>query len=121
MNHHVHHGKGTAADHDSAGTFSTDTEGLPAAVRPEIVRLRDGEAFDLRIRPVRKQIGAAEVRMLGYNGSIPGPALRVEQGSEVTVRATNETVVSTSVSFAARTVTSDPCSTRNVGPGIEPL
>ena len=91
MNHHVHHGQGAAADHDGAGTFSTDTEGLPAATPPETVRLRDGEAFDLSIRPVRKRIGNAEVRMLGYNGSIPGPTMRVEQGSEVTVNVTNET------------------------------
>jgi hypothetical protein len=39
--------------------------------------LGDGEAFGLSIRPVRKQIGEAEVRMLGYNGSVPGPVLRV--------------------------------------------
>ena len=90
MNHHVHHGQGAAADHDSADTFSADTDGLPSAVRPETVRLRDGEAFDLRIRPVRKRIGGAEVRMLGYDGSIPGPTMRVEQGSEVTVNVTNE-------------------------------
>ena len=27
--------------------------------------------------------------MLGYNGSIPGPTLHVDQGSEVTIEATN--------------------------------
>jgi hypothetical protein len=34
---------------------------------------RDGERYDLRITPVRKRIGAVELRMFGYNGSIPGP------------------------------------------------
>jgi len=97
MNHHVHHHQGAAADHDGAGTFSADTDGLPAAVRPETVRLRDGEAFDLSIRPVRKRIGEAEVRMLGYDGSIPGPTMRVEQGSEVTVNVTNEADLETTV------------------------
>jgi FtsP/CotA-like multicopper oxidase with cupredoxin domain len=97
MNHHDHHGQGAAADHDGAGTFSTDTEGLPTAVPPETVRLRDGEAFDLRILPLRKKIGDAEVRMLGYGGSIPGPTMRVEQGSEVTVNVTNETDLETTV------------------------
>ena len=96
MNHHDHHGHGAAAP-NVGGSFSTDTEGLPIAMPPETVRLRDGQAFDLSIRPVRKQIGGAEVRMLGYNGSIPGPTLRVEQGSEVTVRATNETDLETTV------------------------
>jgi FtsP/CotA-like multicopper oxidase with cupredoxin domain len=97
MNHHVHHGQGAAAHHDSTGTFSTDTYGLPAAVPPETVRLRNGEAFDLSIRPVRKRIGDAEVRMLGYDGSIPGPTMRVEQGSEITVNVTNETDLETTV------------------------
>src|SRR5215203_4646530 len=70
--------------------FTTETAGLPEASSPSVVRLRDGDSFDLRIHPVRKQIGDAEVRMLGYNGSIPGPTLHVDQGSQITVHATND-------------------------------
>ena len=33
---------------------------------------------------------AAALRMLAYNGSIPGPTLHVDQGSEITVQATND-------------------------------
>ena len=69
--------------------FSTDVEGLEEAKRPEVVRLRDGETHEIEIRPVRKRINDAEVRMLGYNGSIPGPTLHVDQNSEVTIEATN--------------------------------
>ena len=97
MNYHDHHGHGAAADDNSAGTFSMDTEGLPAATPPETVELHDGEAFDLRILPVRKRIGDAEVRMLGYGGSVPGPTMRVRQGSEVTVNVTNEVDLETTV------------------------
>jgi FtsP/CotA-like multicopper oxidase with cupredoxin domain len=75
---------------DSNDTFTTETAGLPEASSPSVVRLRDGDHYDLRIRPVRKRIGDAEVRMLGYNGSIPGPTLHVDQGSEITVAATND-------------------------------
>jgi FtsP/CotA-like multicopper oxidase with cupredoxin domain len=74
----------------SNDVFTTDTAGLPAASSPGVVRLRDGDHFDLSIRPVRKQIGDAEVRMLGYNGSIPGPTMHVDQGSEITVHAKND-------------------------------
>ena len=70
--------------------FTTGTAGLSLATRPEIIRLHDGDTFDLRIEPVRKRIGDAELRMLGYNGSIPGPTLHVDQGSEITVQVTNE-------------------------------
>ena len=87
MGHHDH----AAAAHDADDLFTNDPSGLPAAKSPETVELRDGDAFDLRIRPMRKRIGDAEVRMLGYDGSIPGPTMRVEQGSEVTVNVTNET------------------------------
>ncbi len=75
-------------DHQDA--FSTETAGLPEASSPSIVRFYDGDSFDLRIYPVRKRIGDAEVRMLGYNGSIPGPTLHVEQGSEITVQVAND-------------------------------
>src|SRR5919106_1776620 len=69
--------------------FPAETEGLPVAGRPDLVELADGDSFDLRIAPVKKRIGDVEVRMLAYNGSIPGPTLKVAQGSEVTVRVEN--------------------------------
>src|SRR5439155_1073012 len=37
------------------------------------------------------------VRMLGYNGSIPGPTLKVRQGSEVIVHVTNDGDLDTTV------------------------
>src|SRR5690349_15004587 len=71
-------------------TFPTDTRGLAASTATEVVELADGDTFDLRIAPVVKRIGDATVRMLAYNGSIPGPTLRVTEGSEITVRIVNE-------------------------------
>jgi FtsP/CotA-like multicopper oxidase with cupredoxin domain len=70
--------------------FTTETTGLPEATRPQLIRLHDGDRLDLHIEPVRKRIGDAELRMLGYNGSIPGPTLHVDQGSEITVQVTND-------------------------------
>jgi FtsP/CotA-like multicopper oxidase with cupredoxin domain len=75
---------------DARELFSTDTTGLPEAQKPHPIRLQDGDRFDLRIHPVRKRVDEAELRMLGYNGSIPGPALHVDQGSEITVEVTND-------------------------------
>jgi FtsP/CotA-like multicopper oxidase with cupredoxin domain len=69
--------------------FSTDVEGLDEAKGPAVIRLRDGETHEIEIKPVRKRINDAEVRMLGYNGSIPGPTLHVDQNSEVTIEAIN--------------------------------
>ena len=75
----------SASDH-----FPSDTKGLQEAGAPELVELADTDQFDLRIAPVAKHLGDATVRMLAYNGSIPGPTLRVRQGSELTVEVTNE-------------------------------
>jgi FtsP/CotA-like multicopper oxidase with cupredoxin domain len=68
----------------------TETAGLPAAIQSEVVDLADEGTFRLEIAPVAKQIGEATVRMLAYNGSIPGPTLRMREGSTATVVATNK-------------------------------
>ncbi|HWC31989.1 MAG TPA: multicopper oxidase domain-containing protein, partial [Actinomycetota bacterium] len=73
-----------------AHEFPTDAGGLPDARRPEVVELSDGDEFELRIAPVAKQLGQTTIRMLAYNGSVPGPTLRVRQGSDVAVTAVNE-------------------------------
>jgi FtsP/CotA-like multicopper oxidase with cupredoxin domain len=70
--------------------FASETKDLPSCQPTQAVRLSDGDMFDLRIGPVVKQLGDAAVRMLAYNGSIPGPSLRVEQGSQIIVNVANE-------------------------------
>jgi len=81
----------------TAGTFSTDTANLQDCVAPAVVELADGDAFDLRIAPVVKTIGDDRVRMLAYNGSIPGPTLWVPQGAEIRVRVRNDADVDATV------------------------
>ena len=71
-------------------TFPTDTAGLQDAAQSETVELSDGAQCRLSITPVRKRLGDHTVRMLGYNGSIPGPTLRVPEGSEIQVDVHNE-------------------------------
>ncbi|MBV9681470.1 MAG: multicopper oxidase family protein [Solirubrobacterales bacterium] len=70
--------------------FPTDVTGLPEAHPSQFVELAEGERFDLSIAPVAKRIGDATVRMLGYNGSIPGPTLKVREGSEIIVDIENQ-------------------------------
>jgi FtsP/CotA-like multicopper oxidase with cupredoxin domain len=80
---HQHH---SAVDEQ----FTADTTGLPEAVETQVIDLADGDTVELRIAPVTKQIGDATVRMLAYNQSIPGPTLRVREGSELVVNVANE-------------------------------
>jgi FtsP/CotA-like multicopper oxidase with cupredoxin domain len=83
---HEHHGPhGT-----TAAAFPTDITGLPESAPSQTTDLTDGDETELRIAPVTKRIGDATVRMLAYNGSVPGPTLRVRQGSEAVVKVVNE-------------------------------
>src|SRR6476661_3988777 len=94
----------TGRAHDTVGqhsagqdAFSTDIAGLPGSVPTPTAALSDAAVYDLRVAPVTKQIGDATVRMLAYNGSVPGPTLRVRQGAEVVVNAVNDGDLETTV------------------------
>jgi len=78
---HAHHGQ--------TSEFPRETEGLPEARTTEVFELADGDEFEFEIIPVQKRIGDATVRMLAYNGSVPGPTLKVPQGATITARVTN--------------------------------
>jgi FtsP/CotA-like multicopper oxidase with cupredoxin domain len=75
--------------HDHVAELPRETEGLPDARETERVELADGAELELELAPVKKRIGDATVRMLAYNGSVPGPTLEVAQGSTISVRVTN--------------------------------
>jgi FtsP/CotA-like multicopper oxidase with cupredoxin domain len=81
----------------AAESFPTDPTGLPEAGPPEPLELADGDTLDLEVGPVAKRLGQGTVRMLGYNGSIPGPTLKVRQGSEIIVHVENHGDLDTTV------------------------
>ena len=80
--HHDH-------EHADAVELPRETEGLPYARQTELVELADGDEYELDIVPVKKEIGDATVRMLTYNGSVPGPTLKVPEGGTITVKVAN--------------------------------
>ena len=83
---------------ETAGkAFPTDPSGLPEATGPALLELGAGDVLELQVGPVAKHLDDATVRMLGYNGSIPGPTLKVAQGSEVVVHVVNEGDLDTTV------------------------
>lgn len=82
---------------DISKEFSTSTRGLSEAKASPIVDLKDGDTLDLTASMVKKNIRGKEVRMLAYNGSIPGPTLRVAKGSTVTLNFINKTDTETTL------------------------
>ncbi|TXG76367.1 multicopper oxidase family protein [Candidatus Dojkabacteria bacterium] len=67
------------------------------AAPSSIIDLKDGQSIDLAITPVKKTIAGRVVKMLGYNGSLPGPTLRVPEGSEITVNLKNDGDIATTL------------------------
>jgi FtsP/CotA-like multicopper oxidase with cupredoxin domain len=92
MQHHTRPDPSTPAE-----SFPTDPTGLPEATRPQLLELADGDTLDLTVGPVAKRLGDTTVRMLGYNGSVPGPTLKVHQGSEIIVHVENHGDLDTTV------------------------
>lgn len=87
----------TASDNFLMPTFSTSVRGLPEAKLSQIVELKDGDSYNLTAGFVKKNIAGKQVRMLAYNGSIPGPILKVPQGATVTVNFKNDADIANTI------------------------
>lgn len=75
----------------SAIYISTNVSDLPEAKLGENVELKNGDAYDLEASYVKHNINGTEYKMLAYNGSIPGPIIKIMQGSEITINFKNNT------------------------------
>ena len=60
-------------------------------VQSPVVDLKNGDTYDLTASYVTKVVEGKWHTMLAYNGSIPGPTIRVAQGSKVTINFKNGT------------------------------
>lgn len=74
-----------------------DIAALASAKPMPVVDLNDGDTYDMVAEVVKKKIGNNQIRMLGYNGSIPGPLIRAPKGAEITLRFTNQIDVPTTI------------------------
>lgn len=78
------------APSNSGSGFDISRETLSDAVPTTVVDLADGDRYELRVSAVRKRIGDNVFPMLAYNGSIPGPVLRVPRGASVDLSLAND-------------------------------
>lgn len=79
------------------GPFSNSTTNLPEVQKSSAVQLKDGDTYDLTASIVKKTISGKEVKMLAYNGSIPGPLIKVKKGAEITLNFKNNADVETTL------------------------
>ncbi|MDH3271551.1 MAG: multicopper oxidase domain-containing protein, partial [Gemmatimonadota bacterium] len=76
---------------------TADVRSLVEARPPEVLRLPDGGTLDLTAGFVKKTVADRELVMLGFNGQIPGPLLRVDEASTIVVNFLNESPMPTAV------------------------
>ncbi len=87
----------TACQNTTQTSTVQETSGSAPATATQIVELADGATYDLEASFVEKEINGASFEMLAYNGSIPGPTLKVQQGSTITINFTNNTNIETTL------------------------
>ncbi|MGJ9403671.1 multicopper oxidase family protein [Arthrobacter sp. KK5.5] len=64
--------------------------GTEELTEPSVLSSRDGVLeLDLEAAPLRLQVGGREASVLAFNGSLPGPTLRVAPGDTIRVTMTN--------------------------------
>ena len=62
---------------------STEVSDLTQSKPTETVELKNGDTYNLTASYVKKNINGTEYKMLAYNGSIPGPLIKIAQGSDI--------------------------------------
>jgi suppressor of ftsI len=72
-------------------------KGLSSEIQSKIVELKNGDTYDLTMGYVTKNINGKDIRMIAYDGSIPGPTIKVMQGSSVTINLINKTDIPTTL------------------------
>ena len=62
------------------------------AIRTTYAQVAGGADYSLRIEPLRLELAPGKViDTFGYNGSVPGPVLRLREGRQITVDIRNDT------------------------------
>lgn len=80
-----------------SNTPTQEISEVPTAANSTIVELADGDSYDLEASFVEKEIAGLTYKMLAYNGSIPGPTFKVQQGSTITVNFSNNTDIENTI------------------------
>jgi len=77
--------------------FDTSVEWLPEAKPSEVVKLKDGDSYEMTAYAVKQEVGNRVVKRLSYNGMIPGPLLQVEKWAKIKLKFTNKLWIETTL------------------------
>lgn len=74
---------------NSSSPVERSVKGLAEAVDQSVVSVKNNDTYSLSASFVKNTINGKTIRMLSYNGQIPGPILRVKQGDNIKVNFKN--------------------------------
>jgi len=77
--------------------LSREIAGLGEAKSSEVIELKNNDIFQLKAKPVVKEINGVKIKMFGYNNQIPGPLIKVKQYSTIFVNFTSDLDMDTTV------------------------
>ena len=72
-----------------------NTKGIPPATAPQTVELKNGDTYQIEVSYVSKVIAGNKLKMIAYNGSVPGPTIKVHEGDQVTIHFVNKSDIPT--------------------------
>lgn len=82
----------------SLAPINRSIEGLSDSQPAERVELAEGDTFELTASYVKHDPGTGHpIRMMAYNGQVPGPELHLEEGTSAEIAFTNELDEATTV------------------------
>ena len=79
----------TIINYNAEGYETSDEKGLLKVKNSESIELSNGTIYNIRAEKIIKNINGQDFVMYGYNGEIPGPLLKVKQGSTIRINFTN--------------------------------
>lgn len=95
---YIYMSSASTPENRKTGVFDRSTAGLPHAEDvADVIHLADGDTYDLSAHYVVKDVGNRQVRMIGYNGSVPGPFIHVDEGAEITIEFSNDLDIETTI------------------------
>jgi FtsP/CotA-like multicopper oxidase with cupredoxin domain len=88
--------KTMGSDSDTESPNKVDIS-LMEEYKPTFIELNNGDSYDLEAKFITKRIEGKDLKLFGYNGTIPGPTIKVKRGDVITINFINNTDVDSTI------------------------
>lgn len=71
--------------------FSKSVKNLPFVKKAQVVKLKNGDSYTIIATMNKQKINNKIIKRFAYNGTIPGPFIEIEKGSNINIKFINKT------------------------------